>query len=413
MDVYCFQFNPVNQNLVAGGLLNGQVVLWDTSSMQEQVRKKEKKSDGDDSGEKVIPVCKHMHISELPDSHTTAVTDLKWLGAEIEVTSKGKVAQNKSGECNFFATTSSDGKVMFWDIRVKKDLKKNEIIWSPIYKIGLTRGEVAGDLGACKFIFGNIASTTKFYCTSLDGEVAYCDFEKPEGETHPEYTKMVSDSHSGQVVAVERSPFFPDIILSVGDWTFKIFKEGISTPLFSSHSADTYLVTGCWSPTRPGVIYTAKQDGTMEVWDLLDRSHEASMLATVTSFSITSMKFWPQTQTQQLLAVGDSSGVLHIMELPRNLRRALPNEKVIMKNFFDRELARVEDVDARVAVRSAELKEQEAAAKDSAGAEGEGEEQSAGEVAQEALAQKAEEEYRKLEREFMVQMGLIEEEGTA
>jgi len=412
MDVFCFQFNPVNQNLVAAGLLNGQVVLWDTSSMQEQVRKKEKKSDGDDSVEKVIPVCKHLHASELPDSHTTTVTDLKWLGAEIEVTNKGKVGQNKSGECNFFATTSPDGKVMFWDIRVKKDLKKNEIFWIPTFKIGLTRGEIAGDLGAFKFIFGNISSTTKFFCTSMDGEVAYCDFEKPDGETHPEHTKMVSDSHSGQVVAVERSPFFPDIILSVGDWTFKIFKEGVSTPLISSPSADAYLVSGCWSPTRPGVIYTAKQDGTMEVWDLLDRSHEASMLSTVTSFSITSMKFWPSTANQQLLAVGDSSGVLHIMELPRNLRRALPNEKVIMNNLFERELSRVEDVEQRGVVRAAELKELEANAKEGAGAEA-GDEEKKEVVTEATAAKKSEEEYHTLEREFMIQMGLIEEEEPA
>jgi hypothetical protein len=27
-DVYSFAFNPVNPNLVAGGLLNGQVCLW-------------------------------------------------------------------------------------------------------------------------------------------------------------------------------------------------------------------------------------------------------------------------------------------------------------------------------------------------------------------------------------------------
>jgi hypothetical protein len=78
---------------------------------------------------------------------------------------------------------------------------------------------------------------------------------------------------AGPVRSIERSPFFPDTLLSVGDWTFKLFKEGVKRPLFSSPSADTYLAGGCFSPTRPGVIFTAKMDGTLDIWDFLDRSH--------------------------------------------------------------------------------------------------------------------------------------------
>jgi len=46
------------------------------------------------------------------------------------------------------------------------------------------------------------------------------------------------------VRSVERSPFFPDIVMTVGDWTFKIFQEGQAVPLLSSPSADTYLAAG-------------------------------------------------------------------------------------------------------------------------------------------------------------------------
>lgn len=28
-----------------------------------------------------------------------------------------------------------------------------------------------------------------------------------------------------------------------------------------------------WSPTRPGVFFIAKHDGTIDVWDILDRTH--------------------------------------------------------------------------------------------------------------------------------------------
>lgn len=33
--------------------------------------------------------------------------------------------------------------------------------------------------------------------------------------------------HSGAITCLERSPFFKDIILSVGGWTFAIWKEAI------------------------------------------------------------------------------------------------------------------------------------------------------------------------------------------
>ena len=82
---------------------------------------------------------------------------------------------------------------------------------------------------------------------------------------HPEFTKSVSSHHFGPVLAIQRSPFYDDILLTVGEWTFRIWKEGINSPIFTSHSADFTLNTGCWSPTRPGLIYTAKTDGNLEV----------------------------------------------------------------------------------------------------------------------------------------------------
>eukprot|EP00983_Pelagomonas_calceolata_P058147 1145378-Pelagomonas_calceolata.AAC.2 len=37
------------------------------------------------------------------------------------------------------------------------------------------------------------------------------------------------------------------------------------------------LVACCWSPSRPAVVYLTDQAGNLEVWDLLDRSHEPSI----------------------------------------------------------------------------------------------------------------------------------------
>ena len=57
---------------------------------------------------------------------------------------QGKLDNPKTGACDFFSTTSADGKLFFWDIRVKEDPKKHELLWTPTYKIGMTRGEQPG-----------------------------------------------------------------------------------------------------------------------------------------------------------------------------------------------------------------------------------------------------------------------------
>ena len=426
-DVYSFSYNPVNPNLIAGGLLNGQVCLWDTTEVQREKEAKRKgrsstsagaAADGDGGGggggaAAHIPVCQPKFVSELSDSHVFAVTDLKWLGADVQITKpQGKLDNPKTGACDFFTTTSADGMVYFWDIRVKEDPKKHELLWTPTYKIKLTRGEVAGDLAAIKFNFGDLKNDeTTFFCSSMDGEVAVCDFTKPDNDPHPEHSKLVSFYHAGPVRSIERSPFFPDIIMSVGDWTFKIFKQGVKKPLFSSPSADTYLSGGCFSPTRPGVVFTAKQDGTLEIWDFLDRSHEASLQVRVNSGGIGAIKFWPHVdKRQQLLAVGDAAGVLHIMDLPRNLRRPMHREEEMMQKFLDRELDRVKDVEERIVEREKDLKAREEAEKDAAGGSGGAEGDGApGEKKVElTVDEKAEQEYRAMESEFMISMGLAE-----
>ena len=52
------------------------------------------------------------------------------------------------------------------------------------------------------------------------------------------------------MVALERSPFFEDMLLTVGDWSFCIWREGETTPLFQSGYAGEYYA--CGTCTCPG-----------------------------------------------------------------------------------------------------------------------------------------------------------------
>ena len=414
VDVHSFAFNPVNSALVAGGLANGQVCYWDVSELRaELARKKTTGADGD--GPVTVPTCQPTYLSEIPDSHVLPVTDVRWMGSDCAVTKPRGALESpepKTGECNFFASIAADGKALFWDIVVKRDSKKREFLFTPTHKINLNRGELAGTLQAVRFNFSpdlGPGGSTDFFATSMDGEVAQCNFVKPEDEAHPEHTKMSCTAHAGPARSIDRSPFFPDVLLSVGDWTFKLWKEGEKNPIFSSPSADAYLTAGAFSPTRPGVLFTAKQDGTVDVWDLLERSNEAFHTARVNSAPLSVFKFWPGGDKKtQLLAVGDNGGVLRVMDLPRSLRKPVAREKDLMEKFLAREMERVADASARGEAREAELARMEdAAAAAAAMPEAKPDKRKKGQ--KELTPDEIKEaEYQALEEQFLIQMGLKE-----
>lgn len=75
----------------------------------------------------------------------------------------------------------------------------------------------------------------------------------------PNHIRGSADAHCSHVRALHRSPVFDDVIMTVGDWTFKLWKEGTGRPIFESKCADAYLTAALWSPSRPAVIYLGLQ----------------------------------------------------------------------------------------------------------------------------------------------------------
>lgn len=426
-DIYAFQFNPYNKGVVAAGCYNGQVILWNIDEAKKQMAASSDMDEEQNNEETNIPSISPTFISSIDKSHSMCITDLIWLPNGVEISKDGKVSHGADDKCsNFFATTSVDGRVLFWDMRAKKENKEDSDAkgstesssssrrrgkesdrdWKPNWSVGLVR-EQGGDLASTKLSFNLKDSLeTAFFAASMDGEIAYAEYHKPEDVQHPEYTKMTIDAHFGAISTLQRSPFFEDIVLSVGEWSFKIWKEGLSSPIFASASASTYLTMGCWSPTRPGVIITAREDGMIEVWDLLDRSHEASMVSTVSSSSITSLKFYESsTSSYQLLAAGDSMGKLHILELPRNLRRPIVSEKEIMQSFCERELERVQYVGSTLTT----LDPEDSGGMNSHDLQDKSNDQDQQDQQQQSmleLIEKSEQDYLKLEKEYREKFNL-------
>jgi len=422
-DVHCFQFNKSDPRLVAGGLADGRACFWDLS---ETTRARQAPHHD---------TCFPKFVSEAPDSHVCAVTDVRWLGADVAVTKpRGELVRPNppSGACAFFATAAADGKVLFWDVDVKKDAKRREFVFAPAYRIALGRGEQSGALQAVKFNFspalrppardGSLPeNATRFFASSADGEVAQCDFVVPtdeEGASVPEHTKLCVAGHSQAVRSISRSPFFPDLVMSVGASSFKLWREGVEKPVFSSPQLPTRFASCAFSPTRPSVVFVAKEDGVVDAWDLLDRSHEPSQSARVNSGAAGPMQFWspagekPGEKTrEQLLAVGDDGGVLHVVRTPRALRKPKPRELERTEAFLRREMARAEDAAGRAEAREAAAAAREEAAAAAPPAAGVAEEKPKARAKGEREMtedERREAEYLALEEAFMIEMGLRE-----
>jgi hypothetical protein len=234
-------------------------------------------------------------------------------------------------------TIASDGQACIWDVRYKELVKKNprlfkdikpnkdgsmpEIPWQPQFKLTLTKLEGVGDLGLGKLdlkcLHANVgeALCSQFFCSTEEGEMVFADFDPPasddggakksgaEGgaaggkdddeDRGAEYVQWMSQPHFRPSVALQRSPFFADVFVDVTDWSFTLWKDGLSTPIFYSPMSNSHFTSGRWSLQRPGVLFISKVDGDIDVWDFTDQSHRASLTLNVAPVAICSIEFSP------------------------------------------------------------------------------------------------------------------------
>ena len=419
-DVHCFKFCPTNSDLVIGGLESGQIAMWDLADARAKAREAKMLSDdtGEEGGSNTITASPTI-LSAVDLSHKRSVTDLIFLPANFEVSERGKFTRPKDPptEQNMFLSVGADGTLLWWDVRKAHEApeekpddkgKKKPEGWGPHAKMAISNPDGAMELSpvyAYLDVDEDVTGPASVYTVTEEGEFTTIHLSNPQIENFSKGVRSVIPGHYGPCVALQRSPFVAGVHLSVGDWTFNIWREGITSPLFSSPFCSTSYTCGAWSPSRPAVLFIGRSDGMVDIWDLLDRSHEPSMTVAVTPAEVTSMEFQVST-TRQLLAVGDDQGTVHVMEVPRNLRRAAANEKTFAANFFSREEKRVEYVQRR----SAEIKE-------SGGGGGGGEEKKEapaevkeGEATEE---EKAEAAFLAMEEKFLLDMGLLlDEDGN-
>ncbi|XP_019749897.1 dynein axonemal intermediate chain 3 [Hippocampus comes] len=195
-DILAFEFCPSDPNIIVGGCVNGQVVLWEISAHVTHLhpaqhghhRHESVKNDMlglEDKKHTKAPLVRYSAMSGVENSHKAPITDVHWLPQTFEVTAQGIPVENKSNISVQLMTCSPDGSLMFWDIRVPKqarqtmpDKKQNdsenqmanysdnnpfkhlEKMWKPFITVPLVNMERNGDYAPIRFSLYPFASNT-------------------------------------------------------------------------------------------------------------------------------------------------------------------------------------------------------------------------------------------------------------
>ena len=92
------------------------------------------------------------------------------------------------------------------------------------------------------------------------------------------------------------------------------------------------------------IIFISKSNGSIDVWDFTDTCYNPLKTISLTPNYIKSMELLDKklmnnnaNPFQQLLAIGDNTGSLHLFELPRKFLKPHPKEADIMSEFLLRQ----------------------------------------------------------------------------
>mmetsp|Transcript_24088 Transcript_24088/g.57176 ORF Transcript_24088/g.57176 Transcript_24088/m.57176 type:complete len:706 (-) Transcript_24088:55-2172(-) len=280
--VMCLDFHPQHSSLLAVGLYDGTVMIFDIRNR----------------------VNKPIFASTVrTGKHTDPVWQVCWQEEDL--------AKN----LNFFSI-SSDGRVTLWTMS-KNELQFNDVM--ELKLVGLQREwdaeeetSLCGLAGGCCFDF-NKHSEHLFVVGTEEGRIHKCS---------KAYNSQYLDTFEGHhmaVYTVRWNNFHPRIFLSASaDWTVKLWDHNSRTPLMSFDLGNA-VGDVAWSPYSSTVFAAVTNDGKVHVFDLAENKHEPMCDQKVVRKSkLTHVSFNPR---EPVLIVGDDKGSVNCLKLSPNLRK--------------------------------------------------------------------------------------------
>ncbi|RZF42763.1 hypothetical protein LSTR_LSTR013352 [Laodelphax striatellus] len=338
-------------------------------------------------------------ISSSAYSHRERCTDLKWIHPCIEINNQGFGEPVSPGNFSYqFVTTSLCGTILFWDLKsapiVKakpKSLKPHQKIfsqlynpfpesqfsplnnaWKPFLKIKLpeTAGSsetltgLAVDQPPTKYAlkspqgpqfmedrceYGLVHTPILGYSSQIIvgtrcGDVGIIDLTGVKAGTNElEYIQKWYDlAHDGPVTGVFLHPFFPQLTITAGGHVFALWHSKFQDYPIMWRRYRKVRVTAClWSTLRPSLFRIAREDGSVEIWDLLRRSNRHQRDIIVSGQILTTIAGGPLPLPRGLLGIADYNSTMRMFYIPWQYQVWTEDEKLQMEAMIDKEPERL------------------------------------------------------------------------
>ncbi|EGD79534.1 dynein [Salpingoeca rosetta] len=287
--VMCIDVHPKQSSLVAAGMYDGSVAVYDLS----------RKANRDE------PL---VRSTAKTGKHTDPVWSVEWHEDDVD--------QNRN-----FSSVSSDGRVSTWTM-VQTELQHTDIIrlsYDTTKKQPAQGAEPLFGLGAGTCLDFNQHRENVFLIGTEEGDVHQCS------RAYTSKFLKTFKAHTMAVYTVTWNPFHPRIFASCSaDWTLKIWDDADDSPVFTF---DLGNAVGCvaWSPFSPTVFAAVTTDGKIHVFDLQQNKYEPICQQQVTKKAkLTQVAF---NKKDPIIIVGDDRGASSTFKLSPNLRKALMDKK--------------------------------------------------------------------------------------
>lgn len=271
--VTCIAFSKSNPNLLAAGLYDGTVAIYD-------VRKPEN-----------APILESGHAN---GKHTDPVWGLKWVD-------EGK----EQGE--ILVSISTDGRVTQW--HMKKGLEHTDLM---VLKRVASAAKGEGSEGIISrrtsgLCFDFCPRDAMIYIAGTeDGNLLKCS------TSYNEQHLSSFSGHSGPVYKLRWSPFCGNTFLSCSaDWTIKLWNQEKSEALFSFQPGSDYVSDAAWAPDNSTIFASVTGDGRLDMWDIstntLDPFHTIQ-----TGTKLSCVSFSPNSP---VVVTGCETGMVQVYKL--------------------------------------------------------------------------------------------------
>lgn len=301
------EYNFRDGRILAGGLLNGKVCIWDNRTGGNPTK-----------------------IIQIENAHRSQVTAVVWL--------------HSKSNCEFYSG-SSDGQIYFWDTR-KFKTPIDSLTCDPVR----TEEQVLHRSFGVSALEFEPTIPTKYLVGTDEGWVF---FGNRKASTVAEKLPLRISANHGPIRSLERNPIFVKNFLTIGEYRVKIFSDECrDNPIIWTRNQDYELTCGCWSKTRCSLLFAGRLDGMVDCWDLLIDLRFPLVSLKVSTVAICHVR---SHESGMWLACGDRNGDVFMVELSEPLTFSDRNDRALLSAMLEREVKREKILEARM--RELKLKE--------------------------------------------------------